>query len=95
MITERSIISMASLFCDSDGEEKVEEAIRDKGKFEGEYTKIVIGSIVMGGSRCEKCNRPLDKGDIGYYVANLSETIFDPRGESQFFDLEKAKITKY
>jgi len=86
---------MASLFCDSDGEEKVKEAIRDKGKFEGEYTKIVIGSLVSGGSRCDKCNRPLETGDIGYYVANLTDNYRDSKGETNFFDMNKIKKFYY
>jgi len=86
---------MAELFCDSDGEGKVRVAILDIGKYPGEYTKIVSGRLLHDGSRCDKCNRPLNKGEIAYYVAFLSESLRDPKGETLFFDMKEAKTARY
>lgn len=86
---------MASLYCDSDGEDKVQEAIKEKGTYDGEYTKIVIGQLVTSGYRCDKCNRPLEKDDIAYYVAHLTKSNRDSKGEADYFNLKTVKSTIY
>ena len=86
---------MAELFCDSDGEGKVRVAILDIGKYPGEYTKIVSGRLLHDGLRCDKCNRPINKDEIAYYVANLRESFRDPKGEALFFDMKEAKTARY
>ena len=86
---------MSYLFCETDGKDAVQKAIQTKGKYEGEFTKIIIGPLTQGGSRCDHCNKPLEVGDTGYYVAHLSESIRDPKGEKQFFDMKNVKYLKY
>jgi len=84
-----------AIFCDFDGETKLRKAILDIGKYPEEYTKVVIGRLVVEGIRCDECSLPLFKGDLAYYVAHLHKKLLDPKGESKLFDLSKVKINKY
>jgi hypothetical protein len=86
---------MSYLFCESDGEDALQRAIQTRDKNSGEFTKIVIGPLSQGGSRCDRCNRPLEIGETGYYVAHLSESIRDLKGEKQFFDMKNVKYLRY
>jgi len=83
---------MSYLYCESDGKNAREEAIRDKGKYEGEFTKIVSGLLLNNGYRCDKCNCHLDKNDTAFYVANLSNSIRDLKGESDYFNMKSANV---
>jgi len=86
---------MAELFYDSDGEAKVQKASCEKGKHPGEFTKITTGTLAVDEYRCDKCNRPLNKGDIAYYVANLRESLGDPKGERDYFDMNETKTDNF
>jgi len=82
---------VAELFCDFDGEEKRRIAASVKAGTGREYIKIVIGRLLHDGYRCDKCNKPLFKDDVAFYFANLDESYPDPKGEKNYFNLNKAK----
>ena len=83
---------MVFLFCESDGRDAREDAISKNGKFEGEYTKVVSGLLLNDGYRCDKCNCPLDKNDNAFYISNFSNSIKDPKGEKDYFNMRTVNI---
>lgn len=86
---------MPNLYCSECGEIKKQEAINDVGKYPGEYTKIVSGSLIKEAALCDSCFGQIDKGDPAVYSIFLSDSVSDPRSENDFFAMDQAKISIY
>ncbi len=86
---------MAKLYCESDGESAELAAIETKGKFEGEYTKVVKGKLILNGYTCDQCNVPLKEGDDVYFVEDMTEKSRDSREELHYIDIKNARVSRY
>ena len=85
---------MASLYCSDHGEIVHQNARKERGKYDNEYTKVVIGLLSSPGYVCDTCNRPLAKSEKAYYVAHLSKRYSDTRGEAELFDMATVEVKR-
>jgi len=85
---------MSYLYCENHGREKEQEAIKDQGRYKGEITKIVYGSLIYNDYRCDGCNKPLLKEEKVYYIKYLNENNYrDTKEETEIIDMKDAKIS--
>ena len=86
---------MPKLFCTGCAKGKISEAIKDIGKYPGEFTKVVTGQLEKDSSRCDNCNCELNHGDPVHYFANLSEKMKDLHWEDESLMKDGRKFYKY
>jgi len=86
---------MASLYCEDDGLEILEELKKDVSDPQGGYTKVIVGPFAMRSEcRCDSCNRPIRPGDVAVYVSHHNKKQPDNYGERDYLDMAKSKTHK-
>ena len=86
---------MPYLYCSECGEIKKQEAIKTAGEYPGEYTKLVSGPLIKEAALCDSCFAYINKGETAFYIIYLSNSVTDPRSETDFFEKKKSKTERY